>query len=148
LLHGLNPLEGSGAIVRQGLATADDFRYVRAFWEVAPTRIARTREETARRRWVPFAKGGEYSPYYGDLHLLIDWERDGERIREDPKAVVRSPQQYSEAGLTWPERTVSAFASQVLPAGAVFSVVGPLCRPLGSVNAFALMGWLNSRLIR
>ncbi|MGH9224891.1 MAG: Eco57I restriction-modification methylase domain-containing protein, partial [Acidimicrobiales bacterium] len=58
-------LEGHGAAVRQGLATGDDFRFVRAFWEVDPARIARTREETfAGMRWVPFAKGGEYSPFW------------------------------------------------------------------------------------
>ncbi len=60
------PLEGNGAEVRQGLATGDDFRFVRAFWEVDPRRIARSKEETRQdKRWCPFAKGGEYSPLLG-----------------------------------------------------------------------------------
>ncbi|MGH9155780.1 MAG: Eco57I restriction-modification methylase domain-containing protein, partial [Acidimicrobiales bacterium] len=88
-------LEGHGANVRQGLATGDDFRFVRAFWEVEPARIARTREETfAGKRWVPFAKGGEYSPFWSDIHLVVDFERDGERLRQFPGAVIRNPQYY------------------------------------------------------
>jgi hypothetical protein len=58
------PLEDHGAEVRVGLQTGDDFRFVRAFWEVNPARIARLREETRQGRpWVPLAKGGEYAPY-------------------------------------------------------------------------------------
>ena len=92
--------EGEGRTVKQGLATADDFRFVRAWWEVPPERIldaangpdwrkdlpafqAWCRQRTfAGKRWVPFAKGGEYSPYYSDLHLVVNWERDGEEIME------------------------------------------------------------------
>ncbi|GIV04319.1 MAG: hypothetical protein KatS3mg015_3149 [Fimbriimonadales bacterium] len=122
----LPPLEGNGAEVRVGLQTSDDFRFVRAFWEVDPGRIGRSREETFRgRRWVPFAKGGEYSPYYADIHLVVDWEEDGRRIREFEQAVVRNAQYYFRPGLTWPERTTSGFSPQVLPAGCVFSVKGP-----------------------
>ena len=82
LFTDLPRLEGEWAEARQGLATADDFRFVRAFWEVNPNRIARSREETRTGgRWCPFAKGGEYSPFWSDVHLLVDWERDGERLR-------------------------------------------------------------------
>jgi Eco57I restriction-modification methylase len=77
------PLEGNGAEVRVGLQTGDDFRFVRAFWEIDPHRIARSRDETlAGRRWCPFAKGGEYSPYWADIHLVVDYENDGHQLRE------------------------------------------------------------------
>ena len=72
----LAPFEGEGRTVQAGLATADDFRFVRAWWEVPPERIldgangpdwredlpafqAWCRQRTfAGKRWVPFAKGG------------------------------------------------------------------------------------------
>jgi hypothetical protein len=154
----LPPLEGNGAEVRQGLATADDFRFVRAFWEVDPARIGRSREETFQgKRWVPFAKGGEYSPYYADIHLVVDWEEDGRRIREyiaeqypylegNVEWVVKNTQYYFRPGLTWPERTNSGFAPRTLPAGGVFSHVGYGCFPLGSPALMAV--WLNDRVVR
>lgn len=88
----LPPFEAEGRTVKQGLATADDFRFVRTWWEVPPERIVTgtpttTPEEFRRqtfegKRRVPFAKGGAYSPYYADLHLVVNWERDGEEIKE------------------------------------------------------------------
>jgi len=60
--------------VKQGLATADDFRFVRAWWEISPPTVGRGCEETVQgKRWAPFAKGGEYSPYYADVHLVVNW---------------------------------------------------------------------------
>lgn len=69
----LPPFEGDGRTVKQGLATADDFRFVRAWWEAPAAAILdgrngpdwhedlesqawcrrRTREG---KRWAPFAK--------------------------------------------------------------------------------------------
>lgn len=46
------PFESAGRTVRQGLATADDFRFVRGWWEVDADCISG--------KWFPFAKGGAY----------------------------------------------------------------------------------------
>ncbi len=149
LFTDLPALEGDGAEVRVGLQTSDDFRFVRVFWEVDPAKIARSREETLLgKRWVAFAKGGEYSPYHADIHLVVDWEEDGRRIREFEPAVVRNAQYYFRAGVTWPERTNSAFAPQACPAGTVFSVVGPLAIPVRGNDPYILLAWLSSRLVR
>lgn len=141
------PLEGHGAQVRQGLATGDDFRFVRAFWEVDPARIARSREETKQgKRWVPFAKGGEYSPYWADIHLVVDWENDGERIRGYPGARPQNTQYFFRPGLTWPERTTSDFGPRVLPRGCIFSHVGYALFPFE--EPASMLAYMNSRLAR
>jgi len=54
----LPPFESEGRTVKQGLATADDFRFVRGWWEVSPGGAAE--------KWFPFAKGGAYSPFYAE----------------------------------------------------------------------------------
>jgi hypothetical protein len=94
----LPPFEGNGRTIKQGLATADDFRFVRAWWEVDPARTVTGTAETtpdefraqtcAGKKWVPFAKGGEYSPYYADVHLVVNWGNDGEELREFPRAYI------------------------------------------------------------
>ena len=66
LFQELRPFESEGRAVKQGLATADDFRFVRLWTEVPPEKIGT--------KWFPFAKGGAYSPYYADLHLVVNWE--------------------------------------------------------------------------
>ncbi|MBI4491821.1 MAG: hypothetical protein HY690_03400 [Chloroflexi bacterium] len=53
---------GEVADVCQGLATADDARFVRFVWEAPPDEWARP--ERAR-RWMPFEKGGGYGKWFG-----------------------------------------------------------------------------------
>lgn len=138
-------LEGNGAEARQGLASGDDFRFVRLFWEVDPRRIAQTRDETNNgKRWVPFAKGGEYSPFWSDIHLVANFERDGQTLRNFEGSVIRNPQYYFRPGLTWPRRTASGFGVRALPAGCAFADKGPaiICD-----DAPVALTWLTSRLV-
>ena len=140
-------LEGNGAEARQGLASGDDFRFLRLFWEVDPRRIAQSREETHRsKRWVPFAKGGEYSPYWSDIHLLLDWGRDGEAIRSYPGSRPQNTQYFFRPGLTWPPRTNSAFGPRALPAGGAFGHKGPAVLPHG--DAAQALAYLKTRLVQ
>lgn len=121
----LPPFEGDGRKVKQGLATADDFRFVRASWEVNPVNEARSREETQEgKRWVPFAKGGEYSPYYADVHLVVNWEREGKELRHFEQAYVRNEGFYFHPGLTWPIKNRFSFNPRPLSAGCIFAHVG------------------------
>ncbi|MGH9130526.1 MAG: hypothetical protein ACRDWV_02385, partial [Acidimicrobiales bacterium] len=97
------------------------------------------------RRWVPFAKGGEYSPYWADIHLVVDWEEDGARIRSYDGSVIRNQQYYFRPGITWPRRTNSGFGPRVLPAGCAFADKGPAVIPKNA--GLGVLGWLTSRLV-
>jgi hypothetical protein len=125
--------ERDGRTVKQGLATADDFRFVRAWWEVSAGGTA----------WFPFAKGGAYSPFYADVYLVVNWRGDGAEMRSFSGSVIRNPDYYFRPGLTWPLRGVT-FSSQVVPKGCVFSVAGKMA----FAPAHELETWLavfNSR---
>src|SRR5438270_2207168 len=51
----LPAFEGDGRTAKQGLATADDFRFVRTWWAAPPIATSSS--------WFPFAKGGSFSPF-------------------------------------------------------------------------------------
>jgi len=68
------PADGIVAAFRLWLTTNDDFRFLRLSWEVSVDTIGRI--------WRCFSKGGAYSPYYYDVHLLLDWEDNAERLRQ------------------------------------------------------------------
>lgn len=135
----LPAFEGTAGEARVGLQTSDDFRFLRARWEVPEDRIARTREETLApprgpgKRWVAFAKGGEYSPYWSDIHLVVNWRNDGEDMKEWAGSlynnshwsrIIKNVDYYFRPGLTWPRRT-SMFSPRVMPAGSIFADKGP-----------------------
>lgn len=127
LFRELPPFEAEGRTVKQGLATADDFRFVRLWTEVPPEKIGA--------KWFPFAKGGAYSPYYADLHLVVNWENEGEEIKtnlnHDGKVrsnvwMLKETERayFFRPGLTWPRRT-NGLSFRVLPRGCVFADKGP-----------------------
>ena len=122
----LPTFEKDARTVKQGLATADDFRFLRGWWEVA------SHEHLGK--WFPFAKGGAYSPYYADMYLMVNWANDGAEIKHNlnVQGNIRSnvwmlkdtaPNYFFRPGLTWPLRA-KRFAPQALPAGCIFSVRG------------------------
>jgi len=172
LFSSLPSFEGRGRTVKQGLATADDFRFVRAWWEV-PTESMLDysigpdyrdecfglwcREQTCQgKRWIPFAKGGEYSPYYADIHLVVNWANCGgeikARINDDTGRPLSNVWQltgtevsfFFKSGLTWPRRTNSNFGIRLLPSGTIFADKGPAAFvPAG--EEFAALGLLFSQ---
>ena len=160
----LPAFEDNGRTVKQGMATANDDRFLRAWLEVPASNTLRTqlfeREELdvfkARClsesfdgvKWYPFAKGGQYSPYYHDLPLVGNWERDGAEIRNfidlDTGKVRSRPQStgyYFEAGYTYPLRA-SRMCGQVLPAGSLISVRGS---GIYGDTSGTFLGLLNSK---
>ena len=71
------PKLGEIAEPRQGLATADNFRFLRYWWEVGKDRIAfgcTSREESESRpeKWYPYMKGGPLKRWYGNQEYILN----------------------------------------------------------------------------
>ena len=111
--------------VKQGLATADDFRFIRLAWETPP--------DHNRQHWFSFAKGGAFSPYYADLQLEVNWHSDGREMKAWAETLpgcshwsrrVASTEYYFRPGFTWPRRT-NGLSVRILPERSVFADKGP-----------------------
>lgn len=132
-------------VAKRGVNSNDDFRFLRTSWEV----------ERGSRRWVIHPKGGQYSPFYADLPLVLDWHPDGrlleaERItdRVYSHAIVPSRELYFRPGLTWSLRTKSRLSMRVMPAQCVFGSKGPAVIEFAddTVRLLAALAICNSRL--
>jgi hypothetical protein len=84
--------------VVQGLATANDPRFVRFVWETPPSEWVK---QVRSRRWVPFEKGGGYGKWFGHHWWTVDWEKDGARIKQTPGPRVQNEQYYFREGWTY-----------------------------------------------
>lgn len=157
------PLEDNFGNARQGLITSDNERFLRLTWEVPRNRIGnsasqfsdgRPSKEQESKRWCYYAKGGEYSPYYGDIHLVVLWEHDGAEIRNffRNERIASRPQNisfYFRPAITYTERTASDFSPRAMPSGCVFDCKGPIvAAATNKVSLEALLGLLNSSIFK
>ena len=71
---------------KQGLATADNERFLRQWFEVSADRSymrARDRDDAkaSDARWFPHNKGGEFRKWWGNQDYVVNWENDGSSIQ-------------------------------------------------------------------
>lgn len=116
-------LESDFRVTKQGLASADDFRFVHVWWE------------GKHDGWFGFAKGGTFSPFYSDVFLQVNWSQSGSQIKNNlnDKGGVRSNvwmlhdtanNFFGRPGLTWPRRT-NGLSFRAMPSGCIFADKGP-----------------------
>ena len=85
-------------LATRGAYTTDDFRFYRLAWEVADAGRAHTRQQTfASQPYVALAKGGAFSRFYADVHLVIRWARDG----AEAKAFLSAYRERKGWGTDW-----------------------------------------------
>lgn len=148
LLYSHLVFEPSIGTVRQGMGTFDDFRFVHLLWEVPRDRIGEGRV------WEPLAKGGPFAKYYGQIHLAVNWWKDGGELcevnisRNGQTAQVRQASDYWRlGGCTYSKRSVKGFSARALPQGCIMAGKGPAIISQSDISNHYLLGWLNSRLI-
>lgn len=138
-------LEGTGASIRKGGWSGDDFRRVRLWWEVAGHRTAVD--------WVPYSKGGNYSPYFIEPHLVVAWDASRSTFLDyfgrpgRPTPLPDNYEFYFRPGLSWTRRTNAGFGVRVLPEGSVFSDK-TCCAFAANDDHYLVLGWLNTRLVQ
>jgi hypothetical protein len=121
----IEPLESTGRTARQGLSTADDVRFVRLSWE---------KPSGPESKWKPFAKGGSFSPFYSDLHLVVNWGIAGAEVKawagtlyngSHWSRIIKNVDFYRRPGLTWPRRSQLGLGIRALQHDCIFADKGP-----------------------
>ena len=135
----------------QGLATADNGRFVRSWFEVAKTSIgfgcaSAAASVASGRKFFPYNKGGAFRKWYGNQDYVVNWENDGQEIREFKGSVVRNPKTYFLESLSWSKISAGSIAFRYFPQGFVYDVAGTsLFAPHEQIRLF--IGALNSVVI-
>jgi len=140
---------GEIAEPRQGMATADNNRFLRSWWEVGNNRIGfnvASRDDASKSglKWFPYNKGGDFRRWYGNNQFLVNWEGDGREIRgfKGPdgnlRSAVRNDSYYFKPGITWTFISSSKFGVRLSDAGFLFDVAGSTVFPEPSDIEFIL----------
>ena len=118
--------------------TANNDLYLRKFWEVDSHKVG------IGRRWVFYAKGGNYRKYYGNLELVIDWSDSARNYYlNNPTSNLLAERYWYQEGITYTMLTSKGPNFRYLPPYCVFDMGGPaICRLNENLNY--VLAFLNT----
>lgn len=123
---------GEVAPAKQGLATADNERFLRQWFEVSADRSymqASDREDAqaSGARWFPHNKGGEYHKWWGNQDYVINWQDDGRELWDfRPRSVIRNPDCYFRPYVSWSRVSSGELSVRFFSQGSTPNDVGPV----------------------
>jgi type II restriction/modification system DNA methylase subunit YeeA len=144
---------------RQGLATSDNGRFLRNWYEVSVKKIcfgAATQGEanTVNQKWIPYNKGGAFRRWYGNNEHIINWENEGlevlayaSKLYGSPTRTIKNIQYYFRQGITWTYINSTYLGMRHSPQGFIFDVAGSSVFPPPKYH-WALLGYLCSSVAK
>lgn len=124
---------------RQGLATSDNKRFLRQWWEISnyeSCRSCENRDEAraSQKRWFPIIRGGAYRKWFGEFDEVVDWFDDGREMKEavmakypylsTPDFVIKNQNDYFKEAVTWSKISSGKASFRYAPQGMLFEVAG------------------------
>lgn len=91
----------------KGIDTGDNNVFLRLWFEVesqkrfVPFGIECDKDDFMRYKWFPYNKGGNYRKWYGNNEYVLNWENNGEQLRNFKGSNLRNKDMYFREGITW-----------------------------------------------
>lgn len=126
---------------KQGLISGNNERFTRLWQEINLQAFSTI--------WFPYNKGGEYRKWYGNHEYLVDWCRNGERIKGyiDSAGKLKSRPQnanyYFKPSVSWTKISSGKLAVRYYDESFIFSDAGLACFPLDKYKLY-LTAFFNS----
>ncbi len=121
------PPVGNTIVPRHGLATSDNNRFLKLWYEIDINRGSLINRCEYNKKWFPMNKGGSYRKWYGNLEWVINYEDDGLEIKEyatklykSASRTIQNTQFYFLEGITWSALTSGALSFRWSDVGAIF----------------------------
>ena len=153
---------GSIAIPAQGMATADNKKYVRKWYEVDIRNLSFDSINSSdalksRCKWFPYINGGGYRKWFGFEEDVVNWKNDGIEIKEhiinrysylngNYSFVIKNESKYFREGVTWGAISSSGFSVRRFTHGKLFSNAGMAIFSTESLLDY-LTALLNSKIV-
>ena len=143
---------------RVGMATANNDRFVRLWFEVDRNKFgnnlpSREAAMESKKKWFPFAKGGEQRKWYGNNETVVNWENDGfeiQNFKDEKTGRIRS-HNYNldyifDSALTWTVIGTEKTSFRFCPIGFLYSNSGYGMFCNDEKNKYYLLGFMNSKV--
>ena len=120
--------------------TANNDKYLRYFWEVDKRKIN-------KENWAPYAKGGSYRKWAGNLYYVVDWTPEARyNYKKGKSSRILQEEFWFKKAITWGLVTSDRPSFRVLPEYATFDKGGSSIFINDSELYYYFLGLLNSNL--
>ncbi len=121
--------------------TGNNQRFLRNIWEVSMDNIGKNKT------WLPYAKGGTFRKWYGNIDYLINWSEDARNhYRKDKVGRIIPEYLWYKQGITWTLITSGLPSFRLLPEEATFDSGGLTIFLKDSTHINYYMGLFNSKI--
>ena len=142
----------------QGLATADNARFLRLWYEVDQSRIGFGFADAAsaarsQKKWFPHNKGGAFRKWYGNHDAVVNWENDGFEIKnfKDTNGKLLSRPQnlsiYFKPAISWSVICSGTINFRYYPKGFIPNMCGMCCIMNSKNEELLLLSYSNSKVV-
>ena len=143
---------GDIAAPRKGNSTSNNARFLRLWYEIDKNKMNMhatviDKDDSCKKRWYPYNKGGGYRKWYGFNENLIDWYDDAREIRKIKTAVIANYQYFMKPGLTWSTVSSQNFSIRWFDEGYIFDNGGCCIFELKDKRPY-LIALLNSNVFK
>ena len=133
----------------QGLATGDNDRFLRCWWEVSSEKLkydCRCLNEAldSDYKWFPMNKGGGYRKWFGNNETVLAFDQENYNALLQSGNHLPSRELYFKEALTWGMITSSKFSMRLNGCGFIFSNAGLACIAGDHETSLYLLGLMNS----
>lgn len=137
----------------QGLATADNNRFLRLWYEVDNHNVYwncsnHQESKESNLKWYPCTKGGSFRRWYGNMEYLVNWQNDGYELRNFKASVIRNPDYYFKKACTWSTISSGIFSLRLAEIGSVFESKGAKLFIANDKEFNYILGLMNTKVIQ
>ena len=132
----------------KGIDTGDNNIFLRLWYEVETTKRfipcgkSCTVNDFSSCKWFPYNKGGNYRRWYGNNEYLLNWENNGQTLKNFKGSNLRNKDKYFEKGITWSTVTSGQSSFRYFDYGFLFDNGGSCL--FANNHLLYIQGLLNS----
>ena len=132
----------------KGIDTGDNNIFLRFWHEISEVKRFLPKgnpccaEDFLHLKWFPYNKGGNYRRWYGNNEYVLNWEENGNKLRQFRGSNLRNKDRYFEQGITWSTVTSGNSSFRFFTFGFLFDNGGSCL--FANKHLMYIQGLLNS----
>lgn len=141
---------------RAGMITGNNKLFLKMWQEVSDKKIginisSREDAKLSLKKWFPYSKGGSYKKWYGNETYVVNWENDGQYMRNLKDKRGKIPAHafnlnfIFKPNITWNALTSSLFSARVNLKGHLYDASGSFAN-VNEKDIYYIATFLNSKV--